>query len=502
MGRDNLVLRQAGYLYLQVQLSLPPLPHWHCSFVSAMGVHRSKVQNGTIEDAYPAKYWPGDSIQDHLEFALKYDGVNLGILKQIFEVVPEVKIVEMIRKKPTGKYARKIWFFYEFLTTKVLPLENLTMGNYVDALEVDLYFTIEKGEKSPRHRVVNNLLGPRNFCPIIRKTEKLIKIDTTILRKKCEDMIKAYPKDLLKRALNYLYLKETKSSYEIEHIKPNPSKTEKFITALEHAERKDFFEKKLLVELQNMIVDPRFQDTDYRKTQNYIGQTVTYQKELIHYISPKPENIDNLMQGLLDSHFIMKKGGVPAIIHAAAISYGFVFIHPFEDGNGRIHRFLIHNILSTQGLVPPGLMFPVSAVMLKNQADYEDSLEAFSRPLMSFIEYNLDQLGQLTVTNETAFLYQSIDMTTQTEALFSFVTKTIDEEIVEELNFLAKYDKTKKAVQEIIDMPDRLIDLFIQVCLQNNGKLSSRKKEAHFEFLTTAELSAMEQAIKDGYELG
>ena len=39
--------------------------------------------------------------------------------------------------------------------------------------------------------------------------------------------------------------------------------------------------------------------------------------------------------------------GNPFLIEAA-IAYGFVFLHPFEDGNGRIHRFLIHNILSLQ----------------------------------------------------------------------------------------------------------------------------------------------------------
>jgi Fic family protein len=34
------------------------------------------------------------------------------------------------------------------------------------------------------------------------------------------------------------------------------------------------------------------------------------------------------------AHRMMKNGKVPAVIHAAAISYGFVFMHPFEDGNG------------------------------------------------------------------------------------------------------------------------------------------------------------------------
>lgn len=195
----------------------------------------------------------------------------------------------------------------------------------------------------------------------------------------------------------------------------------------------------------------------------------------------------------------MKEGVIPAIIHAATVSYGFVFMHPFEDGNGRIHRFLIHNILFLRGAIPKGLMFPVSAAMLKNPALYDHSLEAFSNPLMRLVEYGLDDLGQMSVPGETGRLYRYIDMTAQAETLYDFVTLSIEHELVEELDFLANYDRTKQAIQEIVDMPDRLIDLFIQLCLQNNSRLSARKKESYFAFLTDGELAAMENAVLKGY---
>lgn len=133
-------------------------------------------------------------------------------------------------------------------------------------------------------------------------------------------------------------------------------------------------------------------------------------------------------------------------------------MHPFEDGNDRIHRFLIHNIL-LRGAIPKGLMFPVSAAMLKNPALHDHSLEALSNPLMQLIEYDLDDLSQMTVPGETGRLYRYVDMTAQAEALYDFVNLTIEYELVEELDFLANYDKTKRAIQEIVDMPDRLIDL-------------------------------------------
>ena len=104
-------------------------------------------------------------------------------------------------------------------------------------------------------------------------------------------------------------------------------------------------------------------------------------------------------------------------------------MHPFEDGNGRIHRFLIHNILSRRGFTPKGIMFPVSAAMLKEPAKYDASLEAFSRPLMTFIDYVLDERGRLTVRNETADYYRYIDMTAQAEALFDFIRQTVETEL-------------------------------------------------------------------------
>jgi hypothetical protein len=499
MTLDKTQNRVAGYAFLIKQYALSALPNWHTSSVSPTGRLRSTIQDGQVESVYPRSYWPGEGTGDHLEFALKYDGVNLGLLSALFDVAPADEIAAWIRSKPTGKYARRVWFLYELLTGRELPLPDLTRGNYVALLEPDRYYSAAPGRRAQRQRVIDNLLGGKDFCPIIRRTEKLAAMEATDLRKRCEEVVTAYPPELLRRALSYLYNKETQSSFQIEHIKPSASRTEKFIGLLRMAEHKDFCEKLLLIDVQNRIVDSRFRDTDYRTNHNYVGQTISYQKHLVHYVCPKPDDLPELMGGLLTAHQVMKEGAVPAIIHASTISYGFVFMHPFEDGNGRIHRFLIHNILFLRGAIPKGLMFPVSAAMLKNPVLYNHSLEAFSGPLMGLVEYDLDDLGQLTVPGETGRLYRYIDMTAQAEALCDFVKLTIEHELVEELDFLANYDRTKQAIQEIADMPDRRIDLFIQLCLQNNGRLSPGKRESHFAFLTDDELAGMESAVREGY---
>ncbi len=490
--------RLAGYSALTEKYHLEVLPNWHQSAVAIGGTHRTDAVAGTVQEVYPAKYWPGDSPCDQLEFALKYDGTNLGILSRLFTAMDPQDLVAYIRSKPTGKYARRTWFLYEFLTGQTLPLDDIAQGNYVELLDPETYFTATPPEQVRRQRINNNLLGDARFCPVIRRTDTLRRFESADLPGRCREIVASYPPQMLKRALSYLYTKETKSSFEIEHITPSVTRTERFVALLQLAEKEDFCDKSKLIELQNRIVDPRFRDADYRASQNYIGQTVAWQNERVHYVGPKPEDVRALMAGLIDAHRRMVRGAVPAVLHAASVGYGFVFIHPFEDGNGRIHRFLIHNILGRRGFTPEGTMFPVSAAMLKNAAEYDASLEAFSRPIMALVDYNLDNEGRMVVVNDVAAWYRYVDMTAQAEALYRFIERAIETELVEELAFLASYDETKRVIQEIVDMPDRQIDLFIRLCLQNHGRLSARKKE-QFAILSDDEIARMEVAIHNAY---
>ena len=246
-------------------------------------------------------------------------------------------------------------------------------------------------------------------------------------------------------------------------------------------------------------MDPRFRDAGYRQSQNYVGQSVGFDREIVRFVGAKPRALDGLMAGLVDAHQRMEAGNVHPVVHAAAIAYAFVFLHPFEDGNGRIHRFLIHNILARRGFTPAGMIVPVSATMLNRPNDYDASLEAFSRQLMRLVDYVLDDDGRLTVRNETTSWYRFIDLTAQAEALFRFLEIAIEVELAPELEFLARYDESKAAVQEIVDMPDRKIDLFIRLCVQNRGRLSASKK-SQFAMLSDAEVRAMEQAVQDAWQ--
>ena len=130
--KNKSTYRLAGYAALIKWYDLDVIPNWHRSLVTTGGIHRIDSSGSVIEEIYPPKYWPGDTLGDHLEFAFKYDGTNLAILASLFQVVEEAEILKYVRSKPTGKYVRRLWFLYEFLTEKKLPLDDLKQGNYTD----------------------------------------------------------------------------------------------------------------------------------------------------------------------------------------------------------------------------------------------------------------------------------------------------------------------------------------------------------------------------------
>ncbi len=272
-------LQTVGYTYLIKELNLKTIPNWKTSYISNTANRHSIQSRHKTQEIYPHTYWPGDNYTDHLEFAIKYDGINLSILYLIFNRINPVELETYIKSKPTSKYTRKIWFLYEFLTARILNIPPLTKGNYTEILEEKRYYTISNGSRIKRQKIINNLPGPSSFCPVIRKTEHLKSREKIDIYQKSKEIIDTFHQDIIKRSLNYLYGKETKSSFEIENISPDIRRSEKFTQLLKSAKDRDFCNKNDLILLQNQIIDPRFKADNYRTLQNYVGETVMYQKK-------------------------------------------------------------------------------------------------------------------------------------------------------------------------------------------------------------------------------
>ena len=154
---------------------------------------------------FPARYAPGASLEGHLVFALKHEGVQLLTLKKLFEAIGPRPIEALVRNEPTGAYARRIWFFFEWLTGERLDLPDATRGSYTAALTERQFGIL--GTRSQCHRVLNNLPGTPAFCPLIFATDKLKAWIGQNLAAEAMASVARLPKDLLARTAAFLLLK-------------------------------------------------------------------------------------------------------------------------------------------------------------------------------------------------------------------------------------------------------------------------------------------------------
>ena len=107
---------------------------------------------------FDKRYWPGDSLADHLAFSLKHEDADLLVLKRIFEAAPRAAIEAMVRATPTAIHVRRAWFLYEVLTGRTLDVDDAPRMAAINLLDPRTYFT-GKPRLSKRHRVRDNLLG-------------------------------------------------------------------------------------------------------------------------------------------------------------------------------------------------------------------------------------------------------------------------------------------------------------------------------------------------------
>ncbi len=493
-----MALRTVGNLWLRQHFNLKNYRLTHHSYIGS----NEKVETNSqaeVSQIYGRRYAPDkDTPLAHIVFSLKYDDLDLPFLKGVFKEMNPQDIEEFISMSPSGIYARKVGFLYEFLGGVRLDLPHLISGNYTDLLEKRAYITGHV-TKDNRWRINNNLLGTALFCPVIRRTNALNQLLSTDIRLRIEHLRAKYSANIFRRATNYLYSKETRSSYEIEKEKPSAERINRFIALLMQAGREpseQMLSETSLTKLQRSIVDPRFASPGFRDFQTYIGQLLPHGNELIHYICPPPQYIASLMNGLKIA--AGKTQGTYPIIRAALIAFGFVFIHPFEDGNGRLHRFLIHDMLVRDGVVPDGLIIPVSAHMLNHMDEYDTTLEQYSKPLSQRISYIRKPDGTLEVNNpeEVEAYFRYPDLTVQSTYLAKTIQETINQDMPEELDFIKNYDELKHELQNIADMPDKDINLMIMFLYQNKGVFPRRRRK-DFDKLTDGEISSMEIAFKD-----
>jgi len=107
-----------------------------------------------------------DTLSWHITFALKHEGIHLEFLNRLFKVIEETKLVDWINSEPSGQYARRAGFLYEWFADKSLECPGVKMGNYIDMIDSESCFTSDSPSNNSRWRVRDNLPGTRDYCPM------------------------------------------------------------------------------------------------------------------------------------------------------------------------------------------------------------------------------------------------------------------------------------------------------------------------------------------------
>lgn len=448
---------------------------------------------------FTARHRPSEDLMSHLSFALKHEGIDLYILKKFFPYsgpTPVSSMVEeMVHAEATSQYARRVWFLYEWLMGVELDIPELKTGTYTEIFNQKLQYA-GPSTNSTRHRVKNNLPGTPEFCPMARKTAQLEAFTLKDLSSTIENGLSKRDNKLVRRIAAFLPLKDCKASFAIEGESPPNQRARNWGRAIRQGGKKPLTVDEI-ERLQNFVIgSKKLEHMGIRKQEGFIGEhddeTENFDPTPSH-ISAESTDLPSLIQGLIDTDRLLQGSDYDPVHAAATIAFGFVFIHPLSDGNGRIHRYLIHHILTQMGYTKRDMTFPVSAAILGRLADYETALEAFSIPRLDLIEWEAPAQHNVNILNDTIDIYRYYDVTRQVEFLYECVAEAIETIIPRELDYLEKYDQVVQAFNETVTLPDKEVDLLIEFLDENRGKLSKAKRKQMFSQRSDKEASSIEK---------
>jgi hypothetical protein len=480
-----------GYAHLVQLLGLQVRPLDRPAAIS--GAVNKRVDSAT-QALFPRGVAVDDSIAGHLEFALRHEGVNLEIIDAVFEHLAPADLIKRLTATPTGAHIRRACFLWEWMTSQSLPVNGLSTGGYVDLFPSDDYVVADKPVNNPKFRVRDNALGSRDFCPTVRRAAVPNSPSLADLLAEADRTLAAVADPALyERALSYLYLSETKSNFAIERETPSSDKQERFAQLLQHAGETELVTENWLVELQNLVVrDVYSQEASYRTQQNWLEDSAGR----ITFFPPPPEDLQRAMTGL--ETFINESRCRDPLVKAAAGGFGFVYLHPFMDGNGRLHRFLIHHALARAHARKNGVVVPVSAVMLKNIPDYLAVLSGFSKPVTRLWRYTRGDISPVITQAAHSRSYRYINFDREVTFLHAMVQKAVQEEIPRELAWLAGYDIAFQQITATFDLPNKDISALIRMIQANQGRLSGNRRK-QFAHLPQDVLERIEAITRDAF---
>lgn len=508
--------KYAGYKWLSDAYDVAPVQPFKIRSVIGSG-RSSTASSGFTVETYPGHYQPELTLSAQLTFALKYEGVELDFLRRLFEVTGPAPITKWVLEEPTGAYARRCGFLYEWLTDTLLDGVGDAGGNYVDLLNSSHYLTATVPDKVRRWRINNNLPGNRAFCPMVSLEGSGLK-DSAALRTEIDLMVDQFGLETIERAVNWLTIKESKASFAIESEAKEEDRISRLArTMTTHCGKIDSaLTDEGMLEIQRAIMGEKLVGTKLgvRQSPVFVGHTNSLYEPVIDYLAPHHDWVPEMMEGLRTLE--QRTRGQNPLLRAAALSFGFVYIHPLGDGNGRLSRFLINDILRRDGFLPAPVILPVSAVISENavrRAAYDAALERLSRPLMARMNavtkfgtpvvHADGVVSNLHVDDWSLGLptWRYADLTLQSKYLVDVIEHAIRHGLKEEAIYLQRWDLARDNLKEIIEGRDEDYAAIIR-SLVTNQRVTGKLRKTYPGVFDDEDLSRrVEHAVLEPFKM-
>lgn len=447
--------------------------------------------------AVPAHVAPteGDVLEQML-FALKHEGTHLQVLAQAMPHVPVDRLRTLLAQTPNGRYVRVLAHLWEAFMAQPLVERPPVTGRYVDVFDPERYVT-GPAQRDARWRVNFNGLGTVRYCATVERTPAIVAGMASDVPGRTDAFLRSLGPAMLDRALSWAYLHETEDSYAIEHEKPTEDKARMFVQLLKLAHEGRPLTEDYLAELQSTCVTNALDKAvQFRSEQNWLrgpGRGAAG----VTYVPPWPALLLELMQEWMRFANEAPRH-VDPIVAASVVSFGFVFLHPFMDGNGRLSRFLFHQALCVSGRLAKGQLLPVSVAMKRHEAHYLAALQSYSRLARERVQVTWIDEGEYRFEFKTdAAIFRYWDATRCVEFGFRMAEQALDVELKQETVFLARFEEVTRRVDAQIDIRNNDLATLVILCLDNGGVISANKRKRYADRVPAAAFDLVEAAVRD-----
>ena len=487
--------------------------------VSRIGGRRvTKSVAGVTTETFVAAMRPVATWRGHLTFHLKHEVPHLELLYRLFASIEGSEVADWVATEPTGQYARRAGFFYQFLTGRQLDISVAVGGGYVDAIDSHKLVAASKGREVPerRWRVRNNLPGTRAFCPVIHKTPEVLSAMALDVPGLLRDLAVEFGDELLLRSAVWMTLRESKSSFALEGEGDQADRIQRFadVLARRAGQGDGPLEEAALAVLQAEILGQRTSLASFgiRQSPVFVGEVVRFH-QVVHYVAPPADELAAMLEGLRT--FLARTRGQSPVMRSAVAAFGFVYLHPLADGNGRLHRFLINDQLRRDGAITAPMILPVSATITRDPAErraYDEILDSVSRPIMSALagRYEFaaqpdtypDGISSNFICRGDAVVrpaWRMPDLSRHVIYLAQLLQHTLREDMREESRYLRSHGWARRAIKDIMEMPDHQIDRVIRSAEANQGQLSRVLAKEIPALAEEGIWEAIREAIRDAF---